>query len=67
MAPLIVHFADRADDKTLSPMQRARAEQAFYDRYGDERPLAHWSIRIGAALLVAEFVAGIALNALHFH
>lgn len=67
MSPFIVQFADRPDDAMLSPMQRARAEQAFYDRYGDERPLSHWSIRLGGAILVAEFVVGIALNALRFH
>ncbi len=67
MSPFIVNYADRVDEKSLSPMQRARAEQAFYDRYGDVRPLSHWSIRIGAALLLAEFVAGIALNALRLH
>lgn len=67
MSPFIVHFADRANGETLSPAQRARAEQAYYDRFGQERPLVRWGVRIAAAALVAESAVGTALNALRFH
>lgn len=55
----VLYNPPRINAEWRTPSQRARDEQAFYDRYGNESPFKSWPVRIGAALIAAEF--GLAL------
>jgi hypothetical protein len=42
-----------------SPVDRARDEQEFYEQFAGDKPHFDWTARVGAAVILCEFVLAI--------
>jgi len=65
MTPLFPSFFED-DALPRTPQQRARDEQAFYDRF-DDHPLMDRLLRVSAVTLLVPFVAALTFGLLQHH